>query len=426
MAKMSKPIPSASSFYWPTLATFATILLFLFLRATVPVPIYDDWEIVPLLQKGEGSTLRFSDFWAPHNEHRPVVPRLIQYTLAQATHWDIRRELALNFVLGAGLAITVIVQIGNIYVGMSWLGLAMTALLLSPAQWQNWMLGWQLQLWLCMFCGILSLIIINRNPHNLIAIVPALLLALVATFSFAAGLIWLFLVCFQLVLRYKRYWVSVLVGSIYLGILFLYLHNLGIRTTDSPSTGPINFLLYVLVWIGQPLTPWHPVAAGIAGAVGLLTAVGLFLSVRCRTILKANSHLLCSLAAFSILSACLAAWSRGGYGIDQAMSSRYITLANPFWVAIFAAVGICVAKRGSKHRAMLLGLALSLIVGTGYLYGLYQWDERYDAYSAAADALVSGGDNPALIFLYPDPEILAERRAFLKAHQLSVFRQPSL
>jgi hypothetical protein len=37
----------------------------------------DDWQFVPLLEKTNDGTLTFQDLWAPHDEHRLLLPRII-------------------------------------------------------------------------------------------------------------------------------------------------------------------------------------------------------------------------------------------------------------------------------------------------------------------------------------------------------------
>ena len=88
-----------------TLTFLVGLLLMLFLFNTVAVPIYDAWELVPLLQAREAGTLQVADIWAQHNEHRPVVPRLVMLAMAAATGWDVRWELAMNLLLGSALAL---------------------------------------------------------------------------------------------------------------------------------------------------------------------------------------------------------------------------------------------------------------------------------------------------------------------------------
>ena len=50
-------------------------------------------------KKWQRGSLGLGDFYAQHNEHRIFFPRLIFFALARLTHWDIRAELWVIFLL---------------------------------------------------------------------------------------------------------------------------------------------------------------------------------------------------------------------------------------------------------------------------------------------------------------------------------------
>src|SRR5437016_13840029 len=67
---------------------------FLILRDGVDVPFWDEWDgTAPLFEKMAAGTLGFADFFAQHNEHRILFPRLIFFGLGRLTHWNVRAEL---------------------------------------------------------------------------------------------------------------------------------------------------------------------------------------------------------------------------------------------------------------------------------------------------------------------------------------------
>src|SRR5690606_4024758 len=69
-----------------------------------------------------------------------------------------------------------------------WWPFAVTLLCCSLAQWQNWFLGWQLQLFLAVFCVYMViglLLFTGRLSTHLVAFV----FAIIATLSFASGLL---------------------------------------------------------------------------------------------------------------------------------------------------------------------------------------------------------------------------------------------
>src|SRR5215472_6657949 len=66
----------------------------------VDTPVLDEWDgTAPLFEKMADGTLGVADFFAQHNEHRIFFPRLIFFALGRLTHWNIRAELWVIWLL---------------------------------------------------------------------------------------------------------------------------------------------------------------------------------------------------------------------------------------------------------------------------------------------------------------------------------------
>src|SRR5690349_3177465 len=66
----------------------AAATLELILRYGVDLPFYDQWVAeAPLFAKIWRHRASVADFWAQHNEHRMVFPKIVFVALAWATHW---------------------------------------------------------------------------------------------------------------------------------------------------------------------------------------------------------------------------------------------------------------------------------------------------------------------------------------------------
>ncbi len=81
-----------------TLAPLVFLLCVIF-KYAVAVPYWDQWELVPLLEKMDAGGLTFHDLWAQHNEHRILFPKIIMLALARLTGWNTYYELTVNVVL---------------------------------------------------------------------------------------------------------------------------------------------------------------------------------------------------------------------------------------------------------------------------------------------------------------------------------------
>lgn len=429
---------------WAITCAALGFLLCMFLRFSVDVPYLDQWEFVPFLEKMTAGSLGWPDFWAQHNEHRIVFPRMIMAGLAWATHWNIYYELVVNAVLGFVFFLLMARQarrtLGNAPGRPAW-WLPLTALLLfSLSQWQNWFLGWQLQLFLSAVTACGALLLLSSPAPSRWSLWGAVGLGFIATFSFANGLlVWGVGLALILCRMRTRRDISriALSGWLAAGTVAIALYVYGYQAP--PYHGPPGLTLlhpwrffeYVLVYLGQPIINWNVRLAGSAGAFGLILWSTLMIRLwrdpetECITVLP-----YLGLSLYAVGSAALTAFARSGAeGSAQALSSRYITLANPLWFCIV--VLACIALREDKVQdarprvsatAWIAGAIFTALVLCASGYGAYRWTERYAVYTAARTELVTGQDQGHLGYLYPDAEKLMQRRGLLERLNLSVFR----
>jgi len=401
-------------------------------------PYLDQWEFVLFLDKAYDGALSFHDLWAQHNEHRLIFPRAIMLVLAWLTHWDVRYELAVNFLLGTALFAVMLWQarLTARAAGVPasrWLPLLLSLLLFSLSQWQNWFLGWQMQELLNLLAVAGALLCLSYPEARWRHFIAALLFGVVATYSFANGmLLWLIGVPVIWLARPARLkarlsvWIAV-AGVVAATYLYRY------ETPDyHPSLWsvfghPIAFPLYVLKYLGQPLANYSGTAAALAGAAGLALWIALLAALR-------RPHGFPSptlapylgLGLYALGSALLTGVARVELGTEQAMSSRYVTMANPLWAANIVLVWLALSRRrGVRPRrlpkAAAAGCASLLVLAS--LYGAYRWTERYHAYvPARAQLLEAHPDTTLLRRIHPEPEVILERRVILERLGLSVFR----
>jgi uncharacterized membrane protein YobD (UPF0266 family) len=83
------------------LLLFPPITIFYFiLFHGITVPFWDQWELVPLIQKANTGKLTILDIRQQHNEHR-IFFQIIILTLASLSKWNIIYDLFTNFLLAA-------------------------------------------------------------------------------------------------------------------------------------------------------------------------------------------------------------------------------------------------------------------------------------------------------------------------------------
>jgi hypothetical protein len=131
-----------------------------------PVPTYDQWmgEAQLLYIPQADHNLKAKYFWVPHNEHRIVFTRLVNFSLTLANRqWDPRLEMTVNALIHAGLAGALVAFAAGLARG-AWLAVPATVVLgefMGPFAWENTLGGFQSQfyflcwaalghVWLCL------------------------------------------------------------------------------------------------------------------------------------------------------------------------------------------------------------------------------------------------------------------------------------
>ncbi len=455
---------------------FLTLIVFHF---STDLPYWDQWEFVPLLEKSYQGTLSFNDFWVPHNEHRPVFPRLIMLGLARLTNWNIRYELAVNILLAIGIY-TVIMKSIILLAGdatsrrssrgeamlfehahglesrfdrdefgkcrkIVWPTLASAAvytsalIIFSLTQWENWVWGWQIQVFLNVFAVCLGFYFLIRSTHSThsvnsvqassgqskINFIASIICGIVATFSFANGLLFWPIGFFILInpsslarshlARLIWLMVSIVIYAIYLP---------GIPTQFdffSITNNILLYLSYVTAYLGAPVFGLQPLVASLFGILGLLIFIYGFISSfrsrfnRERNLAKRSFNLkfFHSLGLYAILSAFFTGMGRYNLGGLQAISSRYITFGNLLWLSnivfLYDISNSCISELNHWYKLFTrvskftIFIIIFLIVITS-LYRIKTIAKRYNDLTSYPRDFKK---------LYYNEEVIKERMKFL-------------
>lgn len=116
-------------------------LLWLIWGRAFQAPFSDEWAMIPLLREADRGTLSLANFWAFHNEHRIVIPRLTTFATLSLTDWDRRLMLTFNLVVvlaTAGLLIDAARRTLGRAVPIAALTIPGALLLLSQTRYENW------------------------------------------------------------------------------------------------------------------------------------------------------------------------------------------------------------------------------------------------------------------------------------------------
>ncbi len=314
----------------PPLATALFIAFF-----GTNVPFWDEWDLGPLLEKLARHQATLADFFQPQQEHRFFLPKLILAPLALATHWNVIVELWLSFAVAlAGYAgLLLLVRRG----GNGRLILTSLAYF-SLAAYENWLWGWQLSWFLADTLFIWAVVAAGSIKHRPLQIASAALLCVLATFSTAFGVAsWIALLPLLWLparddeRRASRATVIVIWAALFAASLAVYLHQFHPDLGGFPCESFACWAGYLLTIIGSPLSRTSGVA--IAAGVVMLSTFA-FAAIRAWQMQDRQAAQWTAIGLFAIGFTAINAIGRSGMGLDQALSSRYLTPSSLLLIAV--------------------------------------------------------------------------------------------
>lgn len=319
------------------------------IRAYSPVPFWDMWDgyLGFYVKVSSGD---WTAWWAQHNEHRIVLARLLFWldiAVLQGTGWFL---VLVNYLLLAMVcALFFLAWREQSRGGVRFVGLFLVAWLFSWSQENNLTWGFQSQFILAQLLPLAAFYLFHKSVsdtrHSLAYFAAATLFGFLAIGSMANGVLTLpLLTLFCTLVRCGRRRCSFLAV---LSILSLWAYfyaysapgghgSLGQALRENPG----GLMQYVFVYIGGP---FYFLVGG--GAIGLLVAkiAGAFLIFSAVLFawraLQSPAHSTLSLAMlFFILYVGGTAFGTAGgrlmFGVEQALSSRYMTPALMAWAAL--------------------------------------------------------------------------------------------
>jgi hypothetical protein len=373
------------------------------------VPVWDDFDRVPLLESFAEGTLSFQDLYAPHIDHRILVPRLFILANAKLTGGNLVWENALVFVivLATALALAALLRRSVPLTPAAGFAavLGVNALVLSPLQWENFLWAIQTAFVLPMASLVVALLVLETRLPMRARFALTLTAALVGTHSFSHGLlIWLAVPAWILLRRpdarsgapgdRRAFLIAWAIAAAAVLIPFFALdyraatsHQYGVgvgnRTpivayAGEALTRPGLVARFYLSMVGGPLArlgPWAP--ADVAWVWGLLVhgllavGVGTLLGARDRALWNRSVPWLI-LAGATLVACALAALGRAvpTNGL-YALAPRYVSVSQYALVALVA-LGALLAARGPRSRAVVLAVAVVLAapVAAGWKVGI--------------------------------------------------------
>jgi len=412
------------------------------------LPFLDGWTEIDF-GANEGGRFLLDWLWRQESQHRQVIPKL--FLLA-----DLRWFHATQVFLLIGIFTIQVLHLlllcwsmrtfGGWKGGLQRTGAGLAAFcLFCPSQWENFTWGFQTCFVLPGLFATLSFIgllmywksghrgdIGSRWKYLLMSIVAAV----GASYSLSNGnLLWPLLVAAALILRLPLkatlgYIIACSVSTA------LYLNNYTVYpSTSSSAKAPITVIKYVAVYFGSSWIPKNVRLAEFVGLVGLVVVVCVLLLLP--SYIRDSRPLALQLVLtmmFCLGTGLITALGRLPYGIGQAFSSRYQTIALLFWCCLgLLLLGHVSWGRMMRGSGLLLSQAvlLAVMIVAAFLARTPISDARLLGFQVNAAAMALITDVPdwgQLQWIDTRPQYVRSLVPYMREERLSVFsgKLPSL
>lgn len=338
------------------LAILPAVLIGIFIiKYSVNFVYWDEWVVGEVLIKAYKGKLSFADMIGQHNESRYFFPRLIFIALAYLTRWDVRYEMLISFLLASVVSLNVYklntLTVGDNLVKRIIILILANILIFAPIQYENWLWGIQLIVFMPIFCITSSLVVAYSGLNMPVKFLICLFLSTVSTFSYANGIL-CWVVIFPVLALSKSWKLSDLIRQKWLTVgwiagfttnvviyFYKYQKHLPNHNYLEAVVNPQKGLSYFLSFLGAPLG-WGALIVGdvktlitfntILGATFVILFLGAWIYL-----LKGldNPDLTYRMAGFlmigsyTVISALVTTLGRISFGVEQALAARYTTFS---------------------------------------------------------------------------------------------------
>jgi hypothetical protein len=440
-----KPV-ARTRMVWAALAAIPWLLLvYLVVRYGVDAPLLDHWSYIPLVERSYTGTLTFRDLWAQYYEHRLVFPRIVMLSLAHLTAWNTRYELATSILLATAFFFVIAGIFRRALARptpsrQGWLWALLSLVVFSLAQWENWLIGGQFQMFLNILGIALGVAFLTREAVGWKEVAIGAAAGVLATYSFGNGLLFWPIGLGMLVLarrtvvprrRLMLCWIIV-AAAVYCSYLIGFQGDPARTSLSSILERPLGYFRYFATYLGSPLAAfsgshWPPRDTGIAALVGTAGLVALLFATR-QELRSSGTEALrrlapfIGLAAYGIGSGLLAARSRFHHGIPQALTPRYTTFSSLFWIGLIGVLSVRMASSGSGKRWRWGLAAIGVLILASSVHSVPAFRGRWLLLTPARAEMVRGQNIELLRRLHPEMGQVIPGLAALRRLRLSVFR----
>jgi len=399
-------------------------------RNGLNVPLYDQWEFVPLWSDFLDGKPWSHHLFASHNEHRMIFPKLIFLATAKITQWDVTAEMYINLFFITLVLFMVILLLKRTEMSLL-LSVPIAWILFSLNQYENLLWGWQMAIFIMTSGVVASILFLDQVRRHAAFIIAGILSATVASFSFLSGLIIWPVGFLQLILMRQK--ISILMAWLISGCFVVGLYVSGSFSYADASFRPdyftflkipFEYVKYISSYIGSIVGGGHLKQSVIYGSIILFLFITLNL-IQLFHAERENNLPWIMMGIFSLGSGMMTGVGRLTLGSDQALESRYVSISLFFTIATLIGtihfIKRVIQKKGYFQKSLrILFLILSMMLIIGYIESyIYGWREGYqgrlvlEQFSRSLYDLSNAHDREVKM-IYWDPDILRERAHLLR------------
>ena len=342
----------------------------LVLEFGVNVPLWDDWDMVPMIIDAHEGDLKFADLYAQQLEARTLIPKLLFILFTFFGRFDARDGMMFSVLICALTAggIFMLLRRSALSLLASTFCLVLIVLsIFSPAQEELWLLASGFPSFMPVFFILAGLLIVQSGASTLAKFLSCAALSIASTFTLAHGLL-AFGLTFPVLFAWDRPRRSLgwLAAWGALGAVFAVGYFWGYtKPPEVPQFAPpvpfTDYVRYALIFLGgglvyglRPTPDQLPLTAAMTFGIILLvlfTAAAAYLFARRqdRDFLRRTVPWLV-LGLYSIGCAIPASLGRVGIGVQQALDSRYVTFSMYLTIALIGLGAIFLREAAHSPR----------------------------------------------------------------------------
>lgn len=363
---------------------FILVYFFIILKDALNYPIWDDFDLyLNNLNDAINSTSFWTHIWYQHNEHRLIIPKLINYMI---------------YSISGNVNFYILIIIGNLFL-FSVLWVLSTQLKITKSLWvllftfcilgftdfenKLWATG-SLQNYGILLFSFLAIYFANKE-HAKFSVV-AFLFSILASFTSGNGMFVFIVVGLMYIIYQRKYVIGVFFMLCFVLTYHFYFKNYLVSPQKIDSIYVLTsmfwkWIQYIFVFIGNPF--WiYSYKLSITTMIGVLifssSIVAIYKNYKTEKVLVA-------ILIFIYLSIFAASLSRINFGVIQATSARYSILSS-----ILLVITIYLVFKNSKlqvqsivvlifvglqfypffHGAKLMHRKSKMVLDSYYCYGL--------------------------------------------------------